>query len=51
MSAALSEQIAKVLKADDVERDLIPAMDAFLRDMEDVRAPPFFSVCDSGGSP
>ncbi|CAM9430042.1 unnamed protein product [Scytosiphon promiscuus] len=30
-------EIAKVLKADDVERDLVPAMEAFLRDMEDVR--------------
>ncbi|CAM9673604.1 unnamed protein product [Ectocarpus sp. 12 AP-2014] len=30
-------EIAKVLKADDVEGDLVPAMEAFLRDMEDVR--------------
>eukprot|EP00903_Cladosiphon_okamuranus_P014228 g13217.t1 len=30
-------EIAKVLKADDVERDLVPAMESFLRDMEDVR--------------
>lgn len=29
-------QVAKVLKADDVEDDLVPAMEAFLRDMEDV---------------
>lgn len=31
------EQVAKVLKPDDVESDLVPAMLAFLRDMEDVR--------------
>ncbi|CAM9737733.1 unnamed protein product, partial [Pylaiella littoralis] len=30
-------EIAKVLKPDDVENDLVPAMEVFLRDMEDVR--------------
>lgn len=29
-------EIAKILHADDVEADLVPAMEAFLRDMEDV---------------
>ena len=31
------EKVAKVLKPSDVEQDLVPAMEAFLRDMEEVR--------------
>ena len=36
MPTFLAEQVAKVLNPDDVESDLVPAMEAFLRDMEDV---------------
>lgn len=34
--SALMFQVAKVLNTEDVETDLVPAMEVFLRDMEDV---------------